>query len=247
MARNPWEDSDPDLAAFAGKSRRNLSILKAWPQLLGVAGLTFVFGYYVPMHRAHESLTKQHAVAAQSMAQLSGNLDETRSKLDKTEEERRALAARMDEVDAQRSSEAGRLDSLKQSLESGLAKAIRTSAVRLESSERAVAVALDAKDVFAAGKPDVTPKAKNLLCDVARAAGDRKLHLAVSADEAPPAASRRFVRDARAYAGIRASSVADVLEKTCRVPSSRLETVGALSSAAGKGAIVRFEIPVGAP
>jgi len=247
MARNPWEDSDPDLAAFVGKPRRKLSILKAWPQLLGVAGLTFVLGYYVPMYRAHESLTKQHAVAAQRMVQLSGNLDETQAKLNKTEEERRTLAARLDEVDAQRSSEAGRLDSLKQSLESGLAKAIRTNAVRLESSQHLVAVALDAKDVFAAGKPDVTPKAKNLLCDVARAAGDRKLHLAVTADEAPPAASRRFVRDARAYAAIRASSVAEVLEKTCRVPSSRIETAGALGSAAGKGSIVRFEIPVAAP
>lgn len=245
MARNPWEDSDPDFAALAGRPRRNLSILRAWPQLLAVAGLTFVAGFYVPMHRAHESLTKQHAVAAQRIAQLSGNLDETEKKLRTADEERRTLAGRMEEVDAKLSSQASRLESLKEGFETALSKPIKTKAIELSSSEQGVSVAIDAEEVFMAGKPDVTAKAKDLLCDVARAAGDRKIHLAVTADEKPPATMRRFVRGNRAYGALRASSVADVLEKSCRVPSSRIETAGALATGAHQGSVVRFEIPVG--
>lgn len=246
MGRNDWEDVDDDLAALAGRSRSKLSVKQIWPQLLGIAGVTFATAYYLPMHRAHRALTNQHAVALQRSDELGHQLEQTQEKLRKSEQRAGELARKVDAADARAKRRAEELSALKERLSSALARPMRSGAVAIAEGDRGVVVSIAPGDVFLPNKLDVSPKGKDLICDVARAAGEQELNVSASAAarELAPPALRLALRNRWALGGAKAAAVVDTLEKGCRVPVARLQSAAPAGSTDGQDGRIRIEIPV---
>src|SRR5690606_7354137 len=243
---NDWEDVDDDLAALAGRSRSKLSVKRIWPQLLGIAGITFATAYYLPLHRAHQALTNQHAVALQRSDELGRDLEKVRGELRKSEQRASELAQKLDAVDARARKRTDELGALKERLGSALARPVRSGAVTITEGERGVVVSLAPGEVFLPNKLDVSPKGKDLICDVARAAGERELNVSAStaARELAPPALRLVLRSRWALGAAKAAAVIDTLEKGCRVPVARLQGGVPSRSADEQDDRIRIEIPV---
>ena len=95
MGKNPWEDSDVDLAALQrarGKTRWSRVLL--W--VLVVAGLTFVGAYYVPLFRAHTALVDDFKQLMEKHRATEGKLAETERRLDQESKEKQRLKAELD-------------------------------------------------------------------------------------------------------------------------------------------------------
>lgn len=247
MGRNDWEDVDDDLAALAGRPRGKLSVKRIWPQLLGIAGLTFATAYYLPMHRAHRALTTQHAVALQRGDGLERELKQAQADLREAKERGDELAAKVDAADAQAKQRADALKSLKERLESALSKPVKSGAVGIDGGgPGVVVVSIEPDQVFLPNKLDVSPKGKDLICDVARAAGDRELNVSATtaARELAPPTLRVALRNRWALGAAKAAAVVDTLEKGCRVPVARLQNAAPVAPPEAQGGRVRIEIPL---
>lgn len=242
MARDNWDDLDTDMAALAGRSRRKLSV--AWTPLLVVGALTFVGAFYVPMHRAHRSLTEQHGELLRRTETVTSDLEQTTARRDELETERRALATRMAELDERTATRARALEEKRERIGSALTKLIKAGAIRLEGAPDTVVLEVSQDLVFAPQKLDVTPKGKDLLCDVARATGESVLLVSVptSASDVAPPALRQVLKSSWAVGAARASQVADTLEKGCRFPRGQVRMAGVSASQSGTPARIRFEV-----
>lgn len=242
MARDNWDDSDPDFAALAGRPRRKLKI--AWTPLLAIVGLTFGAAYYIPLHRAHSSLTERHAAAAERSRKVDEELAKTQKELRTSEEQRRSLEVRVAEFDERAAQSSRRIESLKERLSSGLAKPVRSGAIRLESGASSVTLTIPSDQLFTPQRLDVSPKGKDLLCDVARAAGDGVLVVSasVSSSDVAPPAMRQVLKSPWSVAALRGTQLAETLEKSCRVPASRIQSAGAGAGQGSRAGQVRIEV-----
>src|SRR5262245_19650027 len=79
MARNPWA-SDPEMKAMRGQRGS-----APWAGLLvGVALVacgTFIFAYYVPLYRAHQTLASSHGRIMQQIKTLEDTLTQAQATL----------------------------------------------------------------------------------------------------------------------------------------------------------------------
>jgi chemotaxis protein MotB len=242
MACDNWDDLDTDMAELAGRSRRKLSI--AWSPLLIVAGATFVGAFYLPMHRAHRSLTEQHDDLMKRTETVASDLERAKAERDELSKERGALASRVSEADERVAARARALEDKQERLASALAKPIKSGSVRLERTSDAVALEFSQELVFAPQKMDITPKGKDFLCDVARAAGEGVLVVTVPTGptEPAPAALRQVLKSPWAVGAVRASHLAETLERGCRLPREQLRMVGAGAGKSGETGRVRVEV-----
>lgn len=240
MSAEKWDESDADLAALVGRPRKKVSIKQIAPQLIAIAGITFALGYYVPMHRAHGTLTDQHATEQERVRHLSQSLEQAQSELRQTTEQRQVLSARVEAADEERKRKADRLTSLQEQLSSSLAKPVKAGAIQVSAGDQSVTVSIDAKQIFVAGKLDVDPKGKDLLCDVARGAGSNTLEIRAAAGEKElaPAPLRRTLSGPWSLGAAKAAAVVDALASGCRVPASRIVSAGAVAPSKDRSAAI---------
>ncbi len=226
MARLPAWAEEPEQNAFAARapSAPGSRFKRVLVGLTVVGVATFVAAYYLPLYRAHQSLTGEQRTLSQKIEGLEASLGTTKRELESVSREKSELAAERDKRDGATKAGAEKVASLKKDLEAKLEKAISRGGVALTVSGESVIIGVGEASMFVPSKSDVSPKGKALLCDVAKAAQGRPLALGGVSPEAPPAADSIWQ-----FTAGRAASAAAILESKCGVSAQKL-------SAAGRGA-----------
>jgi len=225
MARNPWAD-DPETKAM--RSERGSA---PWAGLLvGVALVacgTFIFAYYVPLYRAHETLSSSHGRIMQQIKSLEDTLTQAQATLKSEIAKRETLEAEKRQRESAVKSSAGELESVKatlgQKLEGPISK--KQGGVALDGDR--LVVVLGSNALFSTGKVDVSGAGKNALCEIGKAAGPRPVRVEASTDDGGvPALLKLKYTNEFALSAAAAASVANTLEDKCSVKATQLSASG---------------------
>jgi chemotaxis protein MotB len=234
MARNPWAD-DPETKAM--RPERGSA---PWAGLLvGVALVacgTFIFAYYVPLYRAHETLASSHGRIMQQIKSLEDTLTQAQATLKSEIAKRETLEAEKRQRDSAVKSSAGELEPLKatlgQKLEGPISK--KQAAVALDGDRLVVVVGSNA--LFSTGKVEVSGSGKNALCEIGKAAGARPVRIEASTDDGGvPALLKLKYTNEFALSAAAAASVANTLEDKCNLKAAQLSASGYANKPPRKG------------
>ncbi len=250
MGKSPWDDdSVPSFARPKAGSTR-------WGRVFGgvafVVIATFVGAYYLPLFRAHDTLSAEHRRLSEQSQTLQRSLNEVQAELKATKARRDELEQAEKEREAAKSGRSSELESLRSELKSKLERYAKKGQVELGSREGRTVLAVPDAALFPAGKLEVSHAGKQLLCDVAKAAGKKPLTVvALDASEQPaPALASKYssVLEVRAARG---AAVAETLSSKCDLEPSAVRVelgLGAppLTLDGAKVAPVRIELVVGA-
>jgi flagellar motor protein MotB len=219
MAKNPWND-DPDLAAMRPK-RGAMPWGRVFIGILVVACGTFALAYYLPLHRAHRSLTDDHTRLRGQLESASSSLKQAQSDLKAAEAKRDELEADRDKRESALKGKSAEAQTLKSSLANSLDKFSKKKLALVGADEAGVRVALSTGLLFGAGKLDVSASGQIALCEIAKASGSRPLRVIGIASDVPAALKTKFATP-WVYASAAAASAAEALESKCSVAPSRL-------------------------
>jgi chemotaxis protein MotB len=212
---NPWETDAPNF-----RSGGSFPWARTFVGLLVVLSATFVLAYYVPLHRAHETLTALHR-------EVGGKVRAAEEKVVRLEAELSAVTKTRDELQAAAQAREGthkatgeHLEGLKAALATKLDKAIKKGDAAVGSAGDRVFVAISAKALFAPPKNDVSAQGRALLCDVAKIGERHPLRVAAIGGGGKPTDS------AWSATATRAARATEAVEEKCQVPAERLSAVG---------------------
>jgi len=218
--------------------------------LVVVLSATFVLAYYLPLHRAHETLTGRHRELSTKVHGIEEKLTQAQTELQAATKKRDELQAAAQQSEGSSKSSGNRVESVKSALSSKLEKAMKKGDVAVGAIDGRVVVAVASKAVFGA-KNDVTAGGKSLLCDVAKASESLPLRVGVVGDA--EAGSKDSAWTATAS---QAAKAAEALEQKCQVPAARLAATGFAKSSPNAKAFegakvatdhVEIEIVTGGP
>lgn len=236
MGRNPWDD-DPDLQMLRGRSSGT-----RWGRVFGgillVGVATFAGAYYVPLFRAHATLTAEHRRAVDRAQGLERSLSEAKRELKSVTERRDELESAQKQRDNSLASSASELDGLKAEMAGKLDRAAKKGLAQVAVSEGSVLVGLADSALFMARKLELSASGKQLLCDIGKGAAKRRVTVrAADSDQKPDPALAAKYPSAWALRAARAAAAADALESKCGLPGDQLgvNAVGASGNAAFAG------------
>jgi chemotaxis protein MotB len=223
MARLPAWAEEPDQNAFAGRAPSGGgSTFKRVLVGFAVVGVaTFVAAYYLPLYRAHQSLTVEQRTLSQKVETLESTLSTSKRELESVSREKSELSAEREKRDGVTKAGEEKLATLKKDISVKLEKAIAKGGVSLTVAGESVIVGVTDGLVFTPNKSDVSPKGKLLLCDVAKAASGRSIALSGVSAEAPATFDSIW-----GYTAARAASAAATLESKCGVSAQKLSATG---------------------
>jgi len=225
MAKNPWAD-DPDMNALRSSTRTQRGSAPWAGLLVGVVLVacgTFIFAYYVPLYRAHETLASSHGRIMQQIKGLEDTLSQAQANLKSEIAKRETLESEKRQRDSAAKSSAGELEPVKgtltQKLEGPISK--KQAAVAVDGDRLVVVLASGA--LFGAGKVDVSGGGKNVLCEIGKAAGSRPIRVEATTDDGgvPALLKLKYTNDFAASSAA-AASVANTLEDKCSVSAGKL-------------------------
>jgi hypothetical protein len=219
MARNPWND-DPDIAAMRPK-RGTMPWGRIFIGVVVVGCGTFGLAYYLPLYRAHRSLSDDHARLRSELESAQGALGKARSELKSVSEKHDELAAERDKRESAAKGKSSELSGVKSALGTALEKSIKKKQIVLGLDDSGVRVALSASFALASGKVETSGSAGAALCDIAKASSGRPLRVVSVADEVPAALEPKF-SNAWAYNAAASAAVADTLAAKCSVARARI-------------------------
>lgn len=244
MARLPAWAVDPEqpvsVAQGAGDGASRFKRIALGLAVVGVA--TFAGGYYVPLYRAHEALTIEQRALAQKLESVESTNSSLKRELDEVTSARSELLAERERRAGEAKAAEDKILGLERELASKLEKFVTKGNVVVTVSQGRVVVGVAESAVFVPSKSDVSPKGKLLLCELAKAAGERQLSLTAVATEAPA-----LFDSVWKFTTARAADAALTLESRCKVPAERLVAGGSqgASSPEKLGALSgRLEIAV---
>lgn len=220
--------------------------------LVVIAIGTFVAAYYVPLYRAHDTLSQEHRRVTDKIQALGQSLAQAQQSVSSLESKLRALESERQEREAGNSRTAAEVERLQAALSSSLDRYTKRGGVSLARDGNQVVVAIADTAVFAPRKLDVTSQGRALLCDVAKGVGSGTLDVRAfdSGEEPEPALAAKFP-NVWALRAARAASLAEVLAGKCGVQPARLVASGVgdtrPSSSGTKMPVERIEIRVSKP
>ncbi|MET0792859.1 MAG: OmpH family outer membrane protein, partial [Polyangiaceae bacterium] len=228
MARKAaWEEmAEADLGPY-GKSRGT-----RWGRvffgLFFVATATFVAAYYVPLYRTHQRLDAQYRELGQRAQTLGDSVAKAQLDLKSMTEQRDHLQAEQDQRESVQKGEREKLEHLRTALASALDKFAKKGSAAVVVNGNSLYVALDGNLVFLPQKLDVTPAARAVLCDVAKASEVKSIAVRGSLAEGSvvPAALAKIYPGPIDFSAARAAAVAQVLQGGCAVPAAKLSATG---------------------
>ena len=225
--------------------------------LVGVALVacgTFIFAYYVPLYRAHQTLAASHGRIMQQIKTLEDTLTQAQATLKSEIAKNQTFEAERRQRDSSTKSSAGELEPVKAALSQKLEGAIskKQAAVALDGDR--LVVALGSSALFSTGKVEVSGSGKNVLCEIGKAAGSRPVRVESTTDEGgvPAVLKLKYTND-WALTGAAAASVANTLEEKCSVQSAKLSASGYSNKPVRKAlegnkiSGLRVEIEIGGP
>jgi chemotaxis protein MotB len=255
MAKDTWAD-DPDMKAMRASMRPQRGSAPWAGLLVGVALVacgTFIFAYYVPLYRAHQTLASSHGRIMQQVKTLEDTATLAQASLKSEIAKRETLEAEKRQRESAMKSSAGELESVRAALAQKLEGAIskKQAAVALDGDRLVVAFGSNA--LFSTGKVEVSGTGKSLLCDVGKAAGPRPVRVVAATDEnGVPALLKLKYTNAWALTASAAASVASTLEEKCSVSAAKLSAAGSGENRAPRKALesskiggLRVEIEIG--
>jgi chemotaxis protein MotB len=224
--------------------------------LVGVALVacgTFIFAYYVPLYRAHQTLASSHGRIMQQVKTLEDTATQAQASLKSEIAKRETLEAEKRQRESASKSSSGELESVRAALAQKLEGAIskKQAAVALDGDR--LVVALGSGALFSTGKVEVSGSGKSLLCDVGKAAGQRPVRVEAATDaDGVPALLKLKYTNAWALTGAASASVANTLQEKCNVSGSKLLATGSGENRAPRKALegtkisgLRVEIEIG--
>ena len=229
MAKDPWAD-DPDMKAMRSSMRPQRGSTPWAGLLVGVALVacgTFIFAYYVPLYRAHQTLASSHGRIMQQIKGLEDTLTQAQATLKSETAKRETLESEKRQRESATKTAAGELDSVKGALAQKLSGPIskKQGAVALDGDRLVVTLASGA--LFSAGKVEVSGPGKGALCEIGKAAGSRPVRVEATTDESGvPALLKPKYPDDFSVSAAAAASVANTLEEKCGLKAVQLVASG---------------------
>jgi flagellar motor protein MotB len=248
MGKNPWEDADPDIQALATSMRPRRSF--PWGRVFGglavvVVG-TFVFGYYLPLVRAHEALTKNFVALGEKAHALDDSMQNLGSDIERVTKARDELLAERDDREEAEKSEQKAARELQSKMEAALGGYVDKGLAAVATEGEEVIVALSNRLVFVTGQTKLSRQGQGALCDAVKKDTQRPITVeGVWDDKQPiPALLARQYTDTWSMSAALAASAASELEDTCSVSAARLSARG-LGDAKDRASVLHGVKPPG--
>ncbi|HLV67368.1 MAG TPA: hypothetical protein VKY73_16215 [Polyangiaceae bacterium] len=236
MGKNPWDELDPDIRAMSSGLRREGGG-RRWATLglfvLGLAGVTLLLAYYVPLRQAHGALIEEHKKLAAKAKEAERAALDAQRELEKSERHRGELEHAAEQRESERAAVAGRREALAKTLDETLGKSAKKGAYAVGTTPNGVVVALADSALFTPKKLDLSTDGRKLLCAVEGAAGKNKLGVHAPTDAKASGALRQKYPSVWAFAAARAAAVTEALESKCGASRQRLRAGAASPSRAG--------------
>lgn len=230
MAKNPFEDMDPDLRAMRGSTRSSAGPLR-WGRvvtgILVVGCVTFAFAYHLPLQQAHEKLTGSFAALQTQVESSSRALKEAQEQAKEASESKQELQTKLDEVKQADKAHAEQSRSVISALESKLAKPLAKTQAAMGTADAQAVAALSLAYVLSPGKLDVSAPGKDALCSVAGVANKKTIRvLAVADKKSIPAGLAAKLKTPLEYSSAVAALIAQALIDKCSVEPARVSATG---------------------
>jgi flagellar motor protein MotB len=243
MGKNPWDD-DPDLQMLRGRSSGSTRWGRVFGGILLVGVATFAGAYYLPLFRAHDTLTAEHRRVVEQAQSLERSLSEAKGQL-------KTVTARKDELEAERqkrestaADSSSQLEGLKADLASRVDRVAKKGLAQVALGDGGVLVAVADAALFTPHKLELSGPGKQLLCDLAKGVGKRQVTVrAVDSDETQDAALTQKYTSRWALRAARAAAAAEALESKCALGSAQLSVSTLGGTAAGSPALSGAKLP----
>lgn len=253
MGKNPWEDADPDIQALATSMRPRRSL--PWGRVLGGLAVvlvgTFIFGYYLPLVRAHETLTKSFVALGQKAHALDDSVKNLSGEVERVTKARDELIAERENREHALKAKQDAARALESKVQGALGRYVdkKLAAVATEGDE--VVVALSSRLVFVTGQTKLSRQGRRVLCDIAKQDTERPIVVESVWDDKQHVVAllARQYEDGWSMSGALATSALGALEERCSVAAARLsaralggagERASALHGIKPPGIAVRF-------
>lgn len=241
MAKSPFE-ADPDLQAMRGASPMSWGRVVTGILVVGCA--TFGFAYYLPLQRAHGTLTQRFGELQSQVSSAHRAADEAKARAKELSEKQQALESQADQA---KQTEKGRAEAslaVKTALEQKLQKSITKDQAAVAIAGGQAVASLSLGSILSAGKVEVSPAGKATLCSVAGAAGERAIRVVAVADKkAIPATLAAKLKTPLQYNVAVAQVVTEALLDKCNVPGARLSATGLAAEPAAPSKLEGKRLP----
>jgi hypothetical protein len=230
MAKNPFEELDPDMKAMGASMRPSASPIR-WGRvatgILVVGCATFAFAYHLPLQQAHETLTKSFAAMQSQVETANRDLKEAQARAKEENENKQALQSQLDEAKQLDKAHAEASRSVTSALDSKLQKVVAKNQAAVGAADAQAIAALSLGYLLTPGKLDVSPQGKEALCSVAGASNKKTIRvLAVADKKSIPAALAAKLKTPLDYTSAVASLVAQTLLDKCSVDPTHVSATG---------------------
>jgi hypothetical protein len=229
MGKNPFED-DSDVQAMRASMRPAAGPMR-WGQVLTgiliVACATFAFAYYLPLQRAHSTLTQRFSELQAQVSSANRALEESRKQAKALEEKQQALASQVDQAQENEKARSAASQTIKSALESKLQKALEKNQAAIGVANAQAVASLSLAHLLTPNKLEISPQGKVTLCGVASASNDRPLRvLAVADKKSIPAPLAAKLKTPLQYSVAVAQLVTETLLDKCSVLATRVSATG---------------------
>jgi chemotaxis protein MotB len=228
MGKDPFED--PELQAMRASMRPSTGEVR-WGRIvtgvLVVASATFALAYYLPLRRAHETLTARFAELQSKVDSANRAAEESRNRAKELSDKTQALQTQLDGVQQREKSSAEASRALKSALESKLQKPIADNQAALGLAGSQAVASLSLGFLLTRGKLEVSPPGKAALCSIASAASTHSIRaVAIAGKKDIPAALAAKLKTPLEHNVAVAELVAKTLLDHCKTAPARLSAAG---------------------
>ena len=195
---------------------------------VGIAALTVLAAYYLPLKSAHAKLIEEHGALAKKAAELDHWLKADRARLATTDGSRAALQKFVDTALTTDKERKGRLDIVQATVERELAAFLKSKLLTLETDADAVHLSFLEKAMFGPKSTTSSPSARGIVC---KAVGG----LSGSKDFTVEVVTRSSLDDTKYWetATGRSQALAKLLEEGCSFSGDKIRVTADRSSSEG--------------
>jgi len=221
MGKKDWQnldgnDSLPE-ASFSPSRGRGWKVLSG---VLFVATATFAAAYYLPLYRAHGSLSTEYRSLSTVAKTQHKQLEEALETLKAVSAERDQLNQVAGPKQKNNAVAIHDAESLERDLQGALKKFIGKGKLQLSREKDKLRLVLSSPALVAAATGDLTDMGKKSLCQLGTIVKSKAMHVSVQGFAAPVAGNSLA---AWKLAGVRAANAAQLISESCGVDPRRVE------------------------
>jgi hypothetical protein len=236
MGKNPFDELDPDVQALRASMRPTGSAV-SWGRVLTgvlvVACVTFGLAYYLPLRRAHETLSARFAELQARVDAAQRTAADASARVKELDQSKQSLEKQLEETKQIEKTRAEASRAVLTALEPKLQKPLSSGQAALGSVDGRSTAALSLGYVLSRGKLEVSPQGKLALCSAAAASNKRSIRVVAIADKKDvPAALATKLKTSLQHNLAVAEIVAQTLLDKCGVNPASLSVTAAPSAPA---------------